>query len=189
MAIVNKAEFAELVGYSPRQVSTWMESGMPCTGAGRKGVPVEINTADAIRWLIERGSMDRAEGSQRDRLALAQAQRVEFENEVRRGELIPIELHGELLRKVAGEVAGQMSGFPGRVAGKIASIKDPALVRAKLIDECNEVRDAVAGVLGDIAESFAGALPAVPDGAGDCEGPAEDDAGHLGEQQPAFAEG
>jgi len=147
MAIVSAAEFAEFIGKSAAWISKQITAGMPVAAYGENGLAHEIDSVAACAWLLDVGNAQA-------RLKHAQAQKAEFENEVRRGELIPIELHGELLRKVAGEVVGQMSGFPGRVAGKIASIKDPALVRAKLIDECNEVRNAVANLFGEIADTL-----------------------------------
>jgi phage terminase Nu1 subunit (DNA packaging protein) len=95
-------------------------------------------------------------GENRARLAAAQADRAEFENKVRIGEFMPIKEHGNLLRKVVSEISGQMAGFPGRVAGKIAGITDPAVVRTRLVDECNAVRDAVADHLDSIALELEG---------------------------------
>ncbi|GAH43028.1 MULTISPECIES: hypothetical protein [unclassified Rudaea] len=174
MPIVNRREFAELVGYSPRQVADYLDRGMPCERSGKKGEAVEIDTAKAIRWMIENVRFGRPVSDDRERLAAAQADKAEFENAVRRGEFVSISMHGELLRRLAGEVAGQMAGFPGRVAPTVANMKDPALVRAKLIDECNDVRDAVAGVLGIIAAQFDGAGDRVPGSSGDSESAAED---------------
>lgn len=147
MATFNRNEFASLVGVSPRQVSDWMDEGMPCQRSGKKGEQVQIESAPAFQWLMKRNDGEIASA----RLRKAQADRAEFENRVRRGEFISVELFGETLLALAGEVAGQMSGFPGRVAGKIAGVQDAGTVRSRLMDECNVVRSAFAAHLREIA--------------------------------------
>jgi phage terminase Nu1 subunit (DNA packaging protein) len=151
--IVSSAQYAKLRGKSRPWVTARVREGLPVVEEGKSGREYRIETGAAIDWEIQRGLGTRPDGeSERDRLARVQADRVQFENEARQGEFIPIRLHGELLRKVAGEIAGQMAGFPGRVAPKVANIRDPAMVRAKLLDECNDVRNAIANLLGNLAE-------------------------------------
>jgi len=189
MAKPTQEAIAEHLDLSSRQIRNLIADGVLHTDMSLD--ECRIAYIRYLRSLQTKNGVRRGdEGTdEKMRLARAQAEKAEFDNEVRRGEFMPVELHGEILLKVAGEMAGQMSGFPGRVAGKIASIKDPALVRAKLIDECNYVRDAVARILGNLAEKFAGDSEISQSGNDDSSVTAEDDAGHLGEQQPTLAEG
>ncbi|MDW3144960.1 terminase small subunit, partial [Vibrio sp. 2094] len=54
MAIVNRNEFADLVGKSAKWVGEWIKDGMPTEGGGGRGKPVMIDTAKAIDWLVDR---------------------------------------------------------------------------------------------------------------------------------------
>jgi len=152
------SEVSDACSVSIGSVHKWADQlGLPSIKEGRERT---IALTNLLPFLADRYSGSSAEN--RDRLTAAQADRVEFENQVRRDEFMPIELHGEILRSLAANVAGQMAGFPGRVAPKIASIRDPAVVRAVLIDECNEVRNAHAALLGELADYFAGEVKETP---------------------------
>ena len=52
--IVSRKMFAKMVGKSERWVGKWIDEGMPIAGGGGKGRPLEIDTEDAIDWLIRR---------------------------------------------------------------------------------------------------------------------------------------
>ena len=180
MATLNKKEFADLIGYSPRQLGEWLDRGLPCERSGKKGQEVEIDSVAAIRWMMENVSVGRKASEDRDRLARAQADRAEFENRVRRGEFISVELFGETIIALSGEVIGQMSGLPGRVAGKIAGVQDPAIVRTRLMDECNGVRSAFAAHLRGVA-GISDRVRIEIESGGDADRPAaEDIAGSVG---------
>ena len=140
MPLVNRKEFASIVGYSPRQVSDWMDQGMPCNRSGKKGEGVEIDTASAIQWLMKRDENQ----IQSTRLRKAQADRAERENLLERGKLISIELHGEMLQAVTHEFVQMVTGMPGRVAAEIAAISDAAEARQRLLVEVAYQRSSIA---------------------------------------------
>lgn len=52
MSLVNRIEFSEMLGCSPKWVGEYIKKGMPSEGGGR-GVPVIIDTVAAIEWLID----------------------------------------------------------------------------------------------------------------------------------------
>jgi hypothetical protein len=188
MPVVNRKEFAEFVGYTPRHVGNWLDEGMPCRRSGKKGDEVEIDSGDAIRWLLERRAGEDGQ-SATDRLRVAQAEKAEFENRVRAGEFIPAELHDAVIGHVASEIAQQMAALPGRVAGVLSGINEPALVRARMIQECNGVRDAVANHMDGLAGALE-ALAAEPAEVGTIGAVAGDhDAGPVGEGESEAAEG
>ncbi|MGB5409334.1 MAG: hypothetical protein WBN43_21440 [Thiogranum sp.] len=88
--VLSKAKFAGFCGYSSRQVSKWIDEGLPVQVAGRKGVALEIDTAQAIRWLLGKrgdggGGRQTELAQERKRLVAAQADNAEFEREVKRG--------------------------------------------------------------------------------------------------------
>jgi hypothetical protein len=107
----------------------------------------------------------------------------------RPGEFIPAAMLDASIGTIAGEIAQQMAALPGRVAGVLAGIHEPALVRARMIKECNGVRNAVANHM----EGLAGALEALesePAEVGADDAPARaDDSGPLGERQSQATEG
>jgi len=51
--ILNKAEYAEARGVSPRTVTRWLADGMPAEGSGKKGDALRIDMAKATAWEIE----------------------------------------------------------------------------------------------------------------------------------------
>ena len=129
-------------------VHKWVDQqGLKSEKDGRERT---VALKDLLRFLAVRYANDSSEN--RARLTAAQADRAEFENSARRGEFISVELFGETLNAVVGEIAGQMAGFPGRVSGKIVDLQDPALVRSRLMDECNLVRTAIANHIRGIAD-------------------------------------
>jgi phage terminase Nu1 subunit (DNA packaging protein) len=152
--ILNANEYAKIRKKSAAWVSDLIDQGLPVISAGDHGKAYQIDLGAAIDWEIEKAKRLSNEDAPTERLRRAQANRAEFENKVRSGEFMPIKTHGELLRKVVSEISGQMAGFPGRVAGKIAGVADPAVVRTRLVDECNAVRDAVADHLDSIAQEL-----------------------------------
>ncbi|WP_311276157.1 terminase small subunit [Methylobacterium sp. WCS2018Hpa-22] len=57
--IVNRAELAEIFGYSLPTVDTWIKEGLPTRKQGAKGVAWEIDTAEAHTWLIKKARATR----------------------------------------------------------------------------------------------------------------------------------
>ncbi|MDG4605623.1 MAG: terminase small subunit [Candidatus Contendobacter sp.] len=55
MTVLNRHQFAELLGVTGPTVRQWVKSGMPAERPGTAGnAPVEIDSVAAIRWLIHR---------------------------------------------------------------------------------------------------------------------------------------
>jgi len=87
---VTRTEFATLIATTPDRVSKHIAEGLPVvqTGNGR-GNKTIIDLAKALPWLLKRsgGSLDTA----KTRLAIAQAERNELDNQVRREKVLPID--------------------------------------------------------------------------------------------------
>jgi len=60
---ISRAEFARFLGCTPKTISNYCESGMPCRGGGRKGNPYEIETAAAVAWYVKWESKKNGGGS------------------------------------------------------------------------------------------------------------------------------
>jgi len=151
------AEFARLLDVSPASVTNWMNDGMPATRSGKSGREVQIDLAAALPWVISH--REAPPGSQRERLAKAQAEKVEMENEMRRGRSIDAGQVEETLFGVAAYLAREHDALPGRVASELAGINEPAIIRAKLLAELRGIREGLAqysfraaDALSDLAE-------------------------------------
>lgn len=141
MAITEKltgAGFAKLVGVSKVSVSNWCEAGMPHEGGGKPGNPFNINVREALPWLA--ANRTEKPGSERDRLAKEQADKIAIENAQSRKELIKAQHVEDSIAEALANLATQLDGLPGRMATPLSSIEDPALVRSKLQDEVRRIR-------------------------------------------------
>lgn len=52
--ILNRAEVAEIFGYSLPTVDSWIKDGLPSRQAGAKGVPWQFDSAEVHAWLIKK---------------------------------------------------------------------------------------------------------------------------------------
>lgn len=150
---VTKKNFADMIGKSPRWVSNLIDEGMPAKGGGR-GKAVEIDTEEAIDWLVRREISKRfgddeevEEGSAADedrRLKRVRREEIELRIEERKRNLGPVEGFEDIALRIAGVYASQLDGLSSRVAGELSAIDDPAEIRAYLHDETRQIRAATA---------------------------------------------
>jgi phage terminase Nu1 subunit (DNA packaging protein) len=120
------------------------------------------------------------QGSQRERLAKAQAEKVEMENEQRRGRTIDAAQVEETLLGLAAYLAREHDALPGRVANELAGITEPAVIRSRLLEECRAIRDGIADfstrtadALEDLAEECDSESPAAESDSEPMGGPVE----------------
>lgn len=157
--IVSKAEYARIVGCSPRQVSRMEDAGMPLVkGAGRAGN--KIDTGLAIQWAKEQylekhapkngaGTLDQ----ERLRLLIAQADEKEIDNAQQRGILISSELVSEFAMAAVANMVSALTGMPGRLADQLALEEEPAKCREILSREIERVRAQIATGFEKLSES------------------------------------
>lgn len=87
--IVGQERIADVFGVAPKTIVDWQEQGFPVAVRGRPGVPSEYDSADCIRWLVDREIRKVQVETPNDRLARVKADSIEMDNAVRRGQLIP----------------------------------------------------------------------------------------------------
>lgn len=87
-----------MFGVAPKTIVEWQEHGFPIAQRGGPGVASEYESADCIRWMVERELRKIQSESPNDRLARAKAESVEMDNAERRGLLIPAALLEPKLR-------------------------------------------------------------------------------------------
>ena len=146
------AGFARLCGVDAATVTHWCKGGMPHDGGGASGVKLAIDIKAAVPWVVR--NRTEQPGSERDRLAKEQADKFAIDNAIKRGELIQAQQVEDVLAAALATLASQLDGLPGRMATPLASLDDPATVRAKLLDETRRIRAAYAdqfAKLGDVA--------------------------------------
>jgi len=90
---------------------------------------------------------------ERKRLIKAQADNAECEYQVRRGELVALDVVKDLFNEVAVLYGSSLDALPGRLAQELAGISDPALIKSKLFDECRQLRNLTAEHLERLAET------------------------------------
>lgn len=73
MAIVNKAQLADLLGYAERSLTEWQDEGMPVARrADLRGQANEYNTAEVVAWLLTRAERKARAESPREELYRSQ---------------------------------------------------------------------------------------------------------------------
>lgn len=164
--IISRKELADLIGKSERWVSKLIDDGLPVSGGGGKGNPLQIDSEQAINWLIARAvsesvgdedDEDGATGSAKseDRLLKrARREKLQIEIDTARGRLVPIEAVTTLATSIAAVYATQLDALPSRCAADLAVIDDPAEIRARLFEETRRVRAATADRLEHRAREF-----------------------------------
>jgi phage terminase Nu1 subunit (DNA packaging protein) len=171
------AQFAELMGVAKQSVTQWIDAGMPCARGRGKGHLVTVTLEQAMPWVLARRE---PAGSQRERLAKEQADKVAIDNAAKRGEVVFLPMVSDVLNEMAATLAGQLDALPGRVASELAGLTDPGQIRGRLLDETRGIRGAIADAGAKLAESGRRAR----DDGGDSEAAAEADGERVGRRKP-----
>jgi hypothetical protein len=121
--LLTATEFAHFCKVSTGLVTSWCDDGMPCDRTGRMGSKVSINLRDAVPWIVQKRSARST--VERDRVAAAQADRIEMANLKERRQLIDAgELQNDLLRAISDlaqdlDSVGQRVTTDEAIQGKI----------------------------------------------------------------------
>jgi phage terminase Nu1 subunit (DNA packaging protein) len=174
---VSGREFAALCKVSAQTVTNWMNAGMPAKRSGRQGQTVRISLAAALPWVV---ANKETAGSERQRLASEQANKLALENARRRGELIYADQVAECLSRLAADLAARHDALPGRLAGELAGLNDAATIRGRLLEELRAVRRAFADATAELAD----ALGSDPDDGADPDAAPEPHEPGVGRRKP-----
>jgi len=149
---VSRARFARMAGVTPQSVSQWIADGLPADNAGKRGQRIEIDLDAALPWLIDnRGAPP---GSERERLAKEQADRLALQNAETRRELVRAEHVERTIGEALGLLKEQINGIPGRLATQLSSVEDPAMCRSLLMAESSRILDSYKTALEDLAQNL-----------------------------------
>lgn len=157
--IVNRAQFAEIIGKSPRTVGEMIAQGLPASRTGKKGAEVQIDTEAAITWLISREvakrvpDLDETEPRSREaeEYLLIKAKRIhqDLVNAEKEQQLANLDEMQQAASAAMILIGSQLDGLAGRLATPLANLDDPAEIRELLLDECRRIRSAAANRLQD----------------------------------------
>lgn len=144
---------AQLLGITTRRLQQLADGGfVPRSGRGQ--YPLIGSVQGYIRYLKEH-SKESNRSSEHQRLARANAVKVEMENYRRAGEYILREHVYELLTTLNAALVGAQEGIPGRTANEFASSSDAAHIRKRQQDELRAVRRILADTLEEFAQHHA----------------------------------
>ena len=148
---ISRARFARMTGRSPQAVSQWIADGLPHDGGGR-GNRIVIDLDRALPWLIDnRGAPP---GSERERLAKEQADRLALQNAQTRRELVRADHVERTIGEALGLLKEQINGIPGRLASQLASVEDPAMCRSLLMGESARILNSYKAALETLAQDL-----------------------------------
>ena len=145
---------ALLLRYSENTVMTYArESGLPRHGKNRYPL------MGVIHWHMDRQLAKTAgEGTdladERKKLVVAQRQKAETENAIKKGELIEAEVVSSLLNEMSVIFARELEGTPARLAQSMALCDDPTIIQKTLNDEIRSIRSRASQAVENFASSY-----------------------------------
>jgi len=151
---LTQTQVAALLGVTPRTVRDWADA--PRNGDGSYHGPAIV-----AYYLAKRTGADGEDGerhpTQRERLAAAQAEKVEVENRVRRGELVEVEQVGAEWDDLVLAARAKLLSMPTKVAPQLVGRTDPNAIRTILRDEVHAALAELAGPVEPDADPVAAA--------------------------------
>lgn len=166
---LNRQQFADLIGKSPKWVGELIKRGLPAEGGGGRGTPVVIDSADGIAWIIDHEvkrqlgdamaeNMPQAGTMDGEELLLTMAKRRKAWVEADRAEesVIGKEDAAQFFYEVGTVFATELDGLGARHASELATINDPALIKHLLFTESRRIRAATAERLQRFAAEYPG---------------------------------
>lgn len=141
MRIISQASLGDMFGVTPKTIDEWQGQGLPIAVRGAPPRPSEYESADCIRWLVEREVTKVRSESPKDRLYSLQAEEVALRLAEKRGTMIPAaEIEPamkaamiaarEYLRSIPPQLAVLLAGAePERIETELRAAFDEFLTR------------------------------------------------------------
>jgi phage terminase Nu1 subunit (DNA packaging protein) len=136
LAKLNQQQIAWICGVTSRSIRDWADAPRNSDGT--------YNAQDFIAWFLKRSTLSddqREFNNQRERLAAAQAEKVEAENLLRRGELVDAQEMIKIWSDVLMAVRSKLLSLPSKIGPQLVNESDTAIIVAKIRAE---VYDALA---------------------------------------------
>lgn len=121
-----QARFAQLVGITQPAVSGLIARGILKVGdtAGNWLLAYCGSLRETAAGRSQSGESELNLNDERARLAAAQADKVEMENQVMRGELAPVATLEAVLVRAGGKIAAQLDAIPGAIKRRVPGLTD-----------------------------------------------------------------
>lgn len=125
LGALNQQQAATLLGVTSRSLRDWADA--PRNGDGTYDGPM------LVRWYVarERGLIGEYD-TQRERLAAAQAERVEAENAVRRGELAELGSVAAEWSALIHACRAKLLSMPSKLGPQLIHVADPTVIAARI---------------------------------------------------------
>lgn len=140
---ITQAKFAQLVGITQPAVSGLIARGVLQIGDSAENWLLSYcgQLRDAASGRPAPGESDLNLTDEKARLAAAQADKVEMENQVMRGELAPVSTLESVLVRAAGRVAAQLDTIPAAIKRRVPALteQDIGYVRREIAKARNAV--------------------------------------------------
>lgn len=126
---------ARVLNVSDKTIRQWMRDGMPVTrlGDGTIGDASVLELDEAVRWYLTQGGLDAA----KTRLAMAQAEKHEMENEVRKGELVEVRQVKDAWIDRVLACRAKLLTLPSKLGPQLTNVADPNIAATRIRDEIN----------------------------------------------------
>ena len=164
MSIVNRNEFAEIIGKSSKWIGKLIESGMPISGGGGvKGKPLLIDTEYAIKWLIKKevskqigdivesclnnSPKEGTKDGEELLTAIAKRRKAVVEANKAESSVIRVEELSQFIYSIATIYSNSLNSFGTRLAPEVSLINEETICKQKIDQECTRVMQATAGQL------------------------------------------
>ncbi len=178
LPLVSAPLAAAVLGISRRQFDRLVESGRL-----KRAAPRQFQLLDIVPAYLEylRDGKEASSDAAEARLKYIDAQRraVEQRTRERAKELLERAHVARVFDAVMVQIGAALEGLPGRMAGELAAVNDPAVIREKLADECRTIRATAAEELSALAARGERGKPV--------EAPAEAHSGPVGGDEPRVA--
>lgn len=135
---VNKAELAEIMGFSERTLTEWQKEGMPIVYDGERGESNEYDTEQCMKWWSSREIAKAQLETPRDKLYLAQEELARIQIEEKRRTLVAVVEVEPLYAHLVVTFRQRMLAIPGRLSPLLESTAGMDNKRALLAEAIDE---------------------------------------------------
>jgi len=123
-AALSKHEFSRVTGLAPREIDALVRAGMPATPGPTSRAGFTFNLKAAIRWMADDQRTDDPLTVARQRKALAEAERLEIQNQKIAGSLVDADIvKSEIARNVA-EWRSALLQIPLRLTAQSPEVRE-----------------------------------------------------------------
>ena len=141
---LNQQQIAWICGVTSRSVRDWAD--------GPRNPDGTYNAQEFVQWFITRATgtdAEREHANQRERLAAAQAEKVETENRVRRGELMDAQEMIAIWSDILAAVRAKFLSMPSKLGPQLVAIEDAGVIAER-------IREEVYAALSELADDSGG---------------------------------